>query len=150
MGHSYVFFVGFTFVFNVFLMVRENIRRYKRKVGLEAKQIYFRTNKEIILRKEHVVRLYEKKKNLNSNLNLKSEFKKQEEKRFIKKMERLFLKQEEAHHKAKLASTQQVQVLQKVDKPKKKSLRKERELEVIKEETNETFSDEESPSLARS
>ena len=105
MGHSYVFFVGFTFVFNVFLMIRENIRRYKRKVGLEAKQIYFRTNKEIILRKEHVVRLYEKKKNLNSNLNLKSEFKKQEEKRFIKKMERLFLKQEEAHHKAKLAST---------------------------------------------
>ena len=101
MGHSYVFFVGITFVFNVFMMVRKNIETYKRKVRLIAKQTYFRTNKESILRGEHVGRLFDSKKNLNINLNLRSEYYKQEEKRMIKKLERKWLKQEEVHHRAK-------------------------------------------------
>ena len=53
-----------------------------------AKQTNFRTNKESILRSEHVGRLYELKTYLNTNLNLKSEYCKQEEKRMIKKLER--------------------------------------------------------------
>ena len=88
MGHSYVFFVGITFVFNVYMMVWNNIITYKRKVRMLAKQTNFRTNKESILRGEHVGRLYELKTYLNTNLNLKSEYCKQEEKRMIKKLER--------------------------------------------------------------
>lgn len=65
-------------------------------------QSYFRTNQEFILRTEHVDRLYEAKKKLNTNFNLKSEFEKQEERRMIKKMERAYLKaQDEVRQAAK-------------------------------------------------
>lgn len=73
-------------------MVKNNVERYKRKARMIAKQSHFRVNQHSILRTEHVERLYEKKKNLNTNLNLKSEFHKQEETRMIKMMERAYLK----------------------------------------------------------
>ena len=59
-----------------------------------AKQTHFRSNKQMILRGEHVDRLYEMKKKLNTNLDLKSEYQKQEEKRSIKMMERAYFKAE--------------------------------------------------------
>ena len=62
----------------------------------------------------------------------------------IKKMERLYLKVEgeEFHRMAQMASRKRDK--QKVEKMKTKSLRKEKKLEIIREETNETISDEES------
>ena len=42
MGHSYVFFVAITFGYNVYLMIKKNLIRYKRNVRMVANQTQFR------------------------------------------------------------------------------------------------------------
>jgi len=90
MGHSYIFFVSGTFFYNVAKMIVKNVDRWKRKKRMEKLRNNFLINQQEILRKEHVERLYASKKKSSGSL-LADQFKRQEEQRMIKNMEKAYL-----------------------------------------------------------
>lgn len=90
MGHSYIFFVSGTFIYNVSKMIIKNVERWKRKKRMENLRNNFLINQHEILRKEHVERLYADKKKSSGNL-LAAQFKRQEEQRMIRNMEKAYL-----------------------------------------------------------
>jgi hypothetical protein len=76
MGHSYVFFVSGTFIYNVAKMILKNVERLKRKKRMEKARDNFLIHQQEILRKEHVERVFDNKKKSAGSL-LAMQFKKQ-------------------------------------------------------------------------
>jgi hypothetical protein len=158
MGHSYVFWVAGTFMYNVGLMITKNVERYKRKKRMEKARDNFLIHQHEILRKEHVERLFEGKKKSAGSL-LANQFKKQEEQRMIKQMEKAYLSAKTGHKASSAAEVMSGKKAKrsqslKNDRPKVKAERQNSHidfspspqlkngLDVIKEETHQTEEDE--------